>query len=799
MAIDYFQQQFGEDVYEPAQTYSSTDEQGNPIYDQVAPAAPSDEQILAFVQANIDNPALIAETAAQYGVSIDDLSRATGYDANVVVNYFQQADVPPPAYEPPPTGGLTAVAETSVARDEPSYETPSVKEEPVYEPPPPPPPPPEEPSVYEPPSPPEEPVYEPPRRPDEPPPKDETPRPEEPPVKTIYEPKIVDLGDGTFRTPGGNIIDKDGYPVTKAVDTTTATTPAATTAATTATTTLPTLTDYQGNQFDGTKLLTLAQQIAENAGTMTGGAFQTKGENIGFSAEEANKLLGRPATASEQVLLDMSRQMLLSGVNNLSDLKVQDIKSSGVSVQIDPDTNQYYALIPSADGETSTRKELTADQVAKIKTQEVLSGGEGETSTYRTIDDLVTGKGLFANGKLLTAQDAVDNPIAYTIGQTYTGGGGTNYDLKFDPKTGKSVVSANGFTTSDADTIMPIIMIASNFLLPGAGSMLSSALLEAGASELVSNIVSKSIINGVTSGIMAEASGGKFGDGFLKGSITGAISAGVAPMISTALPSDLSPAMSTALTKAGTAAITALATGTDVGTAIGTQLLNSTVGTGLGAISGELGLTGADAKLLTSVLTPVVTQLVTNGNVNDATLMNAVLLAGSTILANTGSNTVNNVSTLTTGTDADKTVGGLNILANETGNETLTNLASTVGTGLGAVSTATGLLNKATALTNTPKTKVNKTRANLTGALRTTKPTTKTAAVKPAALGALNTAKKTLSAQQMSQLKASKPPAKVNVANLTAIKKPPQRVDVKTLIPVKRAQLPAGLNTRKMG
>ena len=115
------------------------------------------------------------------------------------------------------------------------------------------------------------------------------------------------------------------------------------------------------------------------------------------------------------------------------------------------------------------------------------------------------------------------------------------------------------------------------------------------------------------------------------------------------------------------------------------------------------------------------------------------------------------------------------------------------------VSTATGLLNKATALTNTPKTKVNKTRANLTGALRTTKPTTKTAAVKPAALGALNTAKKTLSAQQMSQLKASKPPAKVNVANLTAIKKPPQRVDVKTLIPVKRAQLPAGLNTRKMG
>jgi chemotaxis protein CheY-P-specific phosphatase CheC len=779
MAVDYYQQQFGEDVFE-----------------DTAPAAPtvSDEQIKAFVEANIGNPALIAETAAQYGVSVDDLSRATGYDSNAVVSYFQQADVAPPTYEPPPTGGLSAVSVAEEPTPPPpterveepppprSYESISYPEEPVYEPPrspkeiverPEPIPTPEELLVYEPPS-----------RPDEPP-----SRPKEP----SYTPKPVDLGDGTFRTYGGTIIDRDGRPVTKTVDTTTATTPAATT--------LPTLTDTDGNQFDGTKLLTLAQQIANNAGSMTGGAFQTKNENIGFSVDESTRLLGRPPTASEQVLLDMARQMIQSGVTDLSQLKTQDITSSGVSVQIDPETNQYYALFPSQDGETSTRKELTPDQVAKIKTEEIMgSGGEGGSDAYirRTIDDLVTGKGLFANGKMLTQQDAVDNPIDYYIGTTYTGAGGTGYQLKFDPKTGKSIVSANGFTTSDAESIMPIIMIASNFLMPGVGSMLTSTLVDAGMSEIVSQVVSKAVINGVTSGVMAEASGGKFGDGFLKGSITGAISAGVAPMISTALPSDLSPAVSGALTRAGTAAITALATGTDVGTAIGTQLLNSAVNTGLGAVTGGIGLSTADAKLLNSVLTPVVTQLVTNGNVNDATLMNAVLLAGSTVLANTGSNTVNNVSTLTTGSDADKTVGGLNLLASESGNETINNIASTVNTGLGAVSTATGLLNKATSLTK-PVTKVNKTRANLTGALRTNTPTTRTAAVKPAALGALNTAKKTLSAQQMSQLKSSKPPPKVNVANLTPIKKPPQRVDVKTLIPVKKAQLPAGLNTKKMG
>lgn len=738
MPIDYYQQQFGEDVYEPAQTYSSTDEQGNPIYDQVAPAAPSDEQILAFVQANIDNPALIAETAAQYGVSVDDLSRATGYDANVVVNYFQQADVAPPSI-----GGLaTTVVDTTAAT---TTATPTTTTDVTTS--------------------------------------DDATTVTATPITTTGTTTAADTTT-TTATPTTTAA------TTAATTTASETKPAATTTATTATTALPTVTDHQGNQYDGAQLLTLARQIAENAGTMTGGAFQTKGENIGFAVTEANNLLGRTATTSEQVLLDMARQLMQTGVTDLSQLKTQDITGSNVSVQLDPETNQYYALIPSADGETSTRKELTADQVAKIKTQEVVSGGEGETSTYRTIDDFVTGKGLFANGKMLTKQDAVDNPIEYYIGTTYAGKGGTGYELKFDPKTGKSVISANGFTTSDADTIMPIIMIASNFLLPGVGSMLTSTLVEAGMSEFVSQIVSKAVINGVTSGVMAEASGGKFGDGFLKGSITGAISAGVAPMISTALPSDLSPAVSTALTRVGTAAITALATGTDVGTAIGTQLLNSTVGTGLGAVTGELGLSAADAKLLNSVLTPVVTQLVTNGNVNDATLMNAVLLAGSTVLANTGSDSVTETTNVTT----EDNTGGLNLLARDASN--------IVGTGLGAVSTATGLLNKATSLT-TPVTKVNKTKANLTGALRTNTPktttTTRTAAVKPAALGALNTAKKTLSAQQMSQMKASKPPARVNVANLTPIKKPPQRVDVKTLIPVKTAQLPAGLNTKKMG
>jgi hypothetical protein len=746
-----------------------------------ASATPSDEQILAFVQANIDNPALIAETAAQYGVSVADLSRATGFGQDAVVSYFEQHDVPPPTYAPPPV---------ETKRDEPpTPPTMEIVEPPrppvIVEPPPPPPPPPPTP---EPPRRPDEP----PPRPDEPPPKVEPPeiKPEGPPTKVIYEPKLIDLGDGTFRTPGGNIIDRDGRPVTQTptVDTTTtattatATTPATTTPAATAATTI---TDYQGNQYSGDQVLKLAQQISQNAGTMTGGAFQTKGQSIGFDASEANKLLGRNATASEQVLLDMARQMIQSGVTDLSQLKTEDIKGSA-NVSIDPDTGEYYALVQDANGETSTRKNLTPDQVAKIRTEEVIGSGDEGTYVRRTIDDLVTGKGLFANGKLLSQADALNNPIEYTIGNTYTGGGGTSYQLKVDPTTGKPVVSASGFTTSDADSIMPIIMIASNFLLPGAGSLLTSTLAEAGLGELASQVVSKSIINGVTSGIMAEVSGGNFGDGFLKGAVTGAVSAGVAPMISTALPSDLSPAVSGALTKAGTAAITALATGQDVTTAIGTQLLNAVTSGGVGSLSNEMGLSAADAKLLTSVLTPVITQLVTNGTVNDATIMNAVLLAGSTVLANTDSGSVKNVTTLTTGDDDTDTTSsntsGLNMLARDAGN--------VVGTGLAAASTANSLLGKATSLTK-PVSKVNTTKANLVGALKTNTPTTKVAAVKPSALSTLNTTKTAATKPAaLSTLNASKtlvkPPTQVNVANLTPIKttSTPKKVDVSTLKPL---------------
>ena len=57
----------------------------------------SDQQIADFVSANLGNPAAIAAAADAYGISIADISRATGYATNDINNYFESAQVAAPS------------------------------------------------------------------------------------------------------------------------------------------------------------------------------------------------------------------------------------------------------------------------------------------------------------------------------------------------------------------------------------------------------------------------------------------------------------------------------------------------------------------------------------------------------------------------------------------------------------------------------------------------------------------------------------------------------------------------------
>jgi hypothetical protein len=60
----------------------------------------TDSDISAYVQANIGNPAAIAEAAQQYQVTAEDLARATGYSPEEVKTYFAAAGVGGPYREP---------------------------------------------------------------------------------------------------------------------------------------------------------------------------------------------------------------------------------------------------------------------------------------------------------------------------------------------------------------------------------------------------------------------------------------------------------------------------------------------------------------------------------------------------------------------------------------------------------------------------------------------------------------------------------------------------------------------------
>ena len=104
--------------------------------------AVSDADILAYVQANINDPGAIAAAAAQYGVSLDDLTRATGYSAPEVNNYFQQANIDtsnlvarPVEPTPMPEPVSYTPPEPPPAPEPPAYVAPP--EPPVYNPPPP--------------------------------------------------------------------------------------------------------------------------------------------------------------------------------------------------------------------------------------------------------------------------------------------------------------------------------------------------------------------------------------------------------------------------------------------------------------------------------------------------------------------------------------------------------------------------------------------------------------------------------------------------------------------------------------
>ena len=194
------------------------------------------------------------------------------------------------------------------------------------------------------------------------------------------------------------------------------------------------VTDYRGVEYDKNTLIKLAQQIAPtlDKNNLAGGVYSTTNGNIGFAYDEATNALGYKPTAAEQVVLDMARHLIDTGVTDLNQVQVGD-------------QNQRF-------------------------------------------------------------------------GSTYTGEGGTIYEIKRDPTTGEVVTSTWGKTTSDKGNIVAALSVGAGLL--GLPTQVGTAILGAGASPVAASALGGALLGGTT----AALTGGDILKGALLGGGGGALS-----------------------------------------------------------------------------------------------------------------------------------------------------------------------------------------------------------------------------------------------------------------------------------
>lgn len=263
------------------------------------------------------------------------------------------------------------------------------------------------------------------------------------------------------------------------------------------------ITDYRGKTYDTATVLNLANQLAGIADTsaFSGGVFGVTKGSVGFDYDQAARALGRDLSTGEQVLLDSARALIDQGINDISKLGIGDIKTSvTVNQAFDEEgrpTGQYYATVPTGGTDSEgnaeyTSRALTPEEAARIRTEEVTGTGDDAGSyTRRLLDDVVTGRGVVYDGKSITAGNVLG------AGSTYTGKGGTSYQITYDDQ-GKPRFTTTGFSTSDLGSIAPLLQIAS--FIPGVApfAMAANAAIAASQGNVFGALASLAGMGGYT-------------------------------------------------------------------------------------------------------------------------------------------------------------------------------------------------------------------------------------------------------------------------------------------------------------
>lgn len=265
--------------------------------------------------------------------------------------------------------------------------------------------------------------------------------------------------------------------------------------------------DYRGNEYDANAILKLASQIIPNLGKMAGGAFATQGQSIGFDFNEAKRILGRDPSAAEQVVLDMARGMLDNGITDISQLEVKDITEdyqvNEIYDEIGNPTGRYSITFadPYNSESGGFTRELTPEEAARV-TKEEIYDSEGGITIRKTANDILSGKAIYSGDKLLSELSAynlnVGSPITVGLGGTSTGKGGTEYQLVVNPTTGKMEFMTYGTDNSFAGKLAPILTIAS--FIPGVQpfAMIANAALAASQGNTIGALASLAGAGGFT-------------------------------------------------------------------------------------------------------------------------------------------------------------------------------------------------------------------------------------------------------------------------------------------------------------
>ena len=250
---------------------------------------------------------------------------------------------------------------------------------------------------------------------------------------------------------------------------------------------------------------------------------------------------------------------------------------------------------------------------ASLVTQGTATSGGDNSDVVATYTAPIGTQQVYGNkktGQVLDAQYDRANVDRGIFSGTFAGDDSTHYGVQFTADGKPIFYTQKGESTSDAATLIPIISLGLNLLLPGAGAAVGAALGATGATATI-------IGNAVIQGALAEAGGGKFITGAL-GSVAGGVAGNyITPEIANALGNtDVANVVAKTITGGALAAIN----GQDAGAGALAGGVGAAASLALPNIPGFSELsTGAKNSIVN-----LATSLVTNGTITEAQALNAL-------------------------------------------------------------------------------------------------------------------------------------------------------------------------------